>query len=257
MQQRKANGHGCRHPRRDVADGDGELRRRAVRLADLVGHAGIGRGDVVVARLRAQRPGLAGDRDRAHDQPGIDPAQRLVVEACARHHAGRKILHQHVRLRHHRLQDLRGARVLPLQGKAALGMVVLEEVGALRRALRLPRLDALDARAIAMGRQLDLDHVGAELRQDARAGRPGHELRDVEHAIAGEHRRLGRHRHHTLAAGLGSGDGRCVVPRASPASNKRCSSRPMRSWPQNGSPLNTKIGTPKIWSAVASSCALS
>ena len=59
--------------------------------------------------------------------------------------------------------------------------------------LRLPRLTALKlglsvptapgiCRVESPRGRLDLDHVGAEIGQQHRAERPGHHLRDVEHA---------------------------------------------------------------------------
>ncbi len=99
VQQREADRHRRGDPGRAVADGDRQLRRTAVALADRRGDAGIGGAHVVEARLVAERPGLAGQRDRAHHQLRVDAAQVLVAEAGPRHHAGREILHHHVDLR--------------------------------------------------------------------------------------------------------------------------------------------------------------
>ena len=75
-------------------------------------------------------------------------------------------------------------------------MIVLKIIGALRRFLqrRITRLVAGETPAIAKRRELELDHLGAELGEDAPAGRRGDELPDIEHAVAFEHRQIGRHR---------------------------------------------------------------
>src|ERR1700730_1284850 len=74
-------------------------------------------------------------------------------------------------------------------------MIVLEEKRALRRALefRIARLVAGRAAAVSGWRKLHLDDLGAELGHDPRAGGAGDELRDVEHAVTGEHGHMGLH----------------------------------------------------------------
>ena len=57
---------------------------------------------------------------------------------------------------------------------------------------------------IETGRALDLDHVGAEVGQDAGAGRPGAHAGEVEHTDVGQSGRGGRLRHETLAAFVSS-----------------------------------------------------
>src|SRR6266568_1557561 len=77
----------------------------AIPVADLRGDARIGRAHVVEAGLLAERSGLAGERDRAHDEPGVNGAQPVVAETRPRHHARREVLDQHVDLRHDRLDE--------------------------------------------------------------------------------------------------------------------------------------------------------
>ena len=173
VQQRKADRHGRGHAGGVVADGDRQLRRRAVAFADAGGDPGIGGSDIVESGLAAERAGLAGERDRAHDQLGIDPRQRVVTESAARHHAGREILHHDVALADEGVNERAAAFPLDVDGERFLRMIVLKIIGALRRFLqrRITRLVAGETPAIAKRRELELDHLGAELGEDAPAGR--------------------------------------------------------------------------------------
>src|SRR5215470_5730234 len=73
---------------------------------------------------------------------------------------------------------------------------MLEKIGALRARLEfwIARLVAGGAAAVAVWRQLQLDDLCAQLGHYPRASRARDELRDVEHAIAREHRQFGTHR---------------------------------------------------------------
>jgi hypothetical protein len=135
MQQRKADAHRCGHARRVVGDRDRELRWSAVGFADGGGEAGIGRGDIVEAGLVAERARLPGERDRAHDQPRIDPRQRVVTQAGARHHAGSEVFDEDVGLGDERMNERAPALLLDIDGDGFLRVVMLKVVRALRRLL--------------------------------------------------------------------------------------------------------------------------
>src|SRR5579862_9976442 len=72
---------------------------------------------------------------------------------------------------------------------------MLQVVGAMARALvfRRERLESVGADAIAIGGELDLDHLGTHLTQQSRAGRSRDELREIQHPVALQHLRLVRH----------------------------------------------------------------
>src|SRR5438105_11925723 len=105
---------------------------------------------------------------------------------------------------------------------------MLKIVCALRRLFQrgIARLVAREAPAIAEWREFELDHLGAHFREYARACRPGDELAKIDYAVALEH---------GVACPLLYIARRSGSSRLRPASASRCSSRPMRSYPQNGS----------------------
>src|SRR5262245_18909942 len=84
-------------------------------------------------------------------------------------------------------------------------MVVLEEIGALRRTLvaRIARFQSRTAAAIAMGPQLQLDDLRTHFSEQAGAGGASDELRNVEHAVSAEHGQV--RRHGRCSYGLGDG----------------------------------------------------
>jgi hypothetical protein len=131
VEERKADGHRGRHPRRVVADRGCELRRAAIGFADLRGDAGISRGHVVEAGLSAERTGLPGQRDRAHDERRMNGVQFLIAQARPRHHARGEVLNQHIDLRYDRPDEFTTARLLDIDGQALFRVIVLEKVGAL------------------------------------------------------------------------------------------------------------------------------
>src|SRR5262249_31800016 len=225
-------------PRRTVAHGGGELRGGAVGLAGQSGNPRIGRAHVIEAGFLTERAALAGERNGAHDQT---PAQVVVAEAHAFHHPRPKSLNYDIALCHKCLDQFAPACLLDVDTQAFLRMVVLKGVGALRGVPQswITRSVAGAAAAVAGRGELHLDHLGTELCHDSGAGRAGNELRDVKHAIASQH---GSSAHAADA-----------FAKARPACVRRCSRSGMRSCPQNGSMQKTKNGTPKTWSAAASS----
>src|SRR5579875_240443 len=196
MEQRESHRHRRRDAGGDVARGHGQLRGSAVRFADLIGDSGIGLSNIVIAGFVAQRTSLAAYRDRAHDDFRVDLPDYIVTKPQPIDYAGREVLDHHVELRQHRLDQFERARILHVHRQAFLAMVVLEELGTLRRfdVPGIQRLETGGAGAVAEGCKLQLDHLGAHLAQNPAAGGSGHELGNVQHAVTAQHRQRIRHR---------------------------------------------------------------
>ena len=126
---------------------------------------------------------------------GMNGAQFVIAETRSRHDAGGEVLNQHIDLRYDRPDELAAACLLDIDGQAFFRVIVLEKEGALRGRFEfgIARFVAGGAAAVAIWRQLHLDDLGAQLGQYPRAGWACDELRDVEHAIARQHRHFGAH----------------------------------------------------------------
>ncbi len=114
------------------------------------------------------------------DDARIQLAEDVVAQAQALDGPGREILHENVGLARQLLDDLEPARGFQIEGNRALVGVVVQEIGIVPVRLR----GARPAPGVAAVRILDLHHIGAEPRQDLRAGRAGLELRKVQYADA-------------------------------------------------------------------------
>src|SRR5215813_11516312 len=123
----------------------------------------------------------------------MNGAQLVMAEARPRHHAGGEVFDQHIDLRYDRADELTAARLLDIDGQAFFGVIVLEKVRALRARLEfgIARFVAGGTAAVAIRRQLQLDHLGDQLGHYPRASRSRDELGDVDHAIARQHRQIG------------------------------------------------------------------
>ena len=182
------------HHRRQRAAGDvGDQRRRHHRP---VGRPGVerqqsGMADVVeiVPGLAGARAGLAVAGDRAIDQLGIDRAHRLIAEPQPRHHAGAELLDQHIGAGQQRHKLVAIGLVLEIEHEALLAAVEQREHRALAVEARLVMAHVLAARP------LDLDHLGAGLRQQQRGERPRQQRGEIEHENAGQrlHETLAEH----------------------------------------------------------------
>ena len=106
--------------------------------------------------------------------------QLLVAQPVFRQRADLEVLHQDVALRDQLLRDRLALGLRDIQRDRALVAVHADEIGALLRARHVGRGEA--AGVVAGAGALDLDHVGAEIGQHLRAGRPGQHARQVEHA---------------------------------------------------------------------------
>src|ERR1043166_88113 len=126
MKKCKAHRHCSRYTCRAVADGGRNLRRAAVGLADQRRDSSVRRAHVIEAGFSTEGSGLAGERDRAHDETRMNRPQLVVVATGALHDAGREVLYHHVNLWDQLLDQLPSPRVFDVDGEAFLGMIVLK-----------------------------------------------------------------------------------------------------------------------------------
>ncbi|MGY4460118.1 hypothetical protein ACVWYI_004078 [Bradyrhizobium sp. LB13.1] len=173
---------------REQSSGDVGQRRTALHgrtvgtFAGKAHDAAHGLGDQIEAAAVLVRTGTAEARQRAIDQRREFFVQRLVSEAEALHRAGRKVLDQHVGVRDQPSQHRFAAVGLEVQHDAALVAVHHQEGGRLIADLRRHRM----AGVVAIRRFLDLDDVGAHVGQHQGAGRPGHDMGEIDDLEAGK-----------------------------------------------------------------------
>src|SRR5215468_9959810 len=120
--------------------------------------------------------------DRGHDHARIGLVNVLPGQAHAVERAGREILHQHVAVLDQPIEDLLALGMLGVDGDRALAAVEhgeIEAVGAFDVA-------QLAARDVADAGPLDLDHVGAHISEQLRAGRARLHVGEIEDAHAVE-----------------------------------------------------------------------
>ena len=175
---------GQHHPEGAVETGEviGERRRprderRRVGLAGDVGQARVGLGDACEPGQPRLRPGLPVGGDAQHHEPRVDREQVGEPEAPSLHGPRPEVLDHHVRRRRHPPEKRGAALVLEVQRDAPLVARVVEPpvgVARLARSAETPQVVS-DARA------LDLDDVGAELRETGAGERRGDERGGVEH----------------------------------------------------------------------------
>src|SRR5262249_14886321 len=125
--------------------------------------------------------GLTEAGDAAVDQPRVDRAQALVVDAEPPLHVRTIVLDDHVGVADEALEDRHALGLSEVQRHAALVPVQVLEVEALTL--------AADAVAVAAAGHLDLDGVRAPVDELAHARRAGAGAREIEHVEARERRR--------------------------------------------------------------------
>src|SRR5450631_3100552 len=101
---------------------------------------------------------------------------------------GTKILDHHVGLFHKPPKHFETLRVFQVERHRALVAVQILEIRPLARAARLFAGGILHQR-------IDLDHIGAPIRELPHAGRPGADAGEIEHGEAGKGLRGARERH--------------------------------------------------------------
>jgi hypothetical protein len=159
----------------DVDNRDADAHRPLAGLAGDRHQAAHALNDLIDAGALAVRAFLAEGRDAGVHQARIDLLQRLVVELEAGLDVGTEILHQHVGLLDHRVEDLAALLALEIDGHAPLVAVLVLEV---------PFLAAGKVRRIAG--PLDLDDVGAPVGELPHADRARAHMGHVENDEAFE-----------------------------------------------------------------------
>ncbi|EAU48638.1 hypothetical protein R2601_03658 [Salipiger bermudensis HTCC2601] len=130
--------------------------------------------DGVIGGAVAPRTAISEARDRGIDQVGIDRAGHVGAQPQRRHLARAGVLDQHIEARQQRLDQRDALGALEIDGEALLAGVHLVEIGVLRPLAAAERISA--------ARRFNLDHVGAERREDGAAIGAGDEGAEIEHA---------------------------------------------------------------------------
>ncbi len=161
-------GHGNADPHRAFAGRAGDRHQPAHALRDL-----IEAGALVIGAVLAEAGNTAIDEAR------IDLLQALIVDAELCLHVGPEVFDHDVGLLRQPLEHREPLGVLQVQRHRALVAVQILEVGAAARAARLFAPGVLQQR-------IDLDDIGAPVRELAHAGRPRADAGQIEHGKAGE-----------------------------------------------------------------------
>jgi hypothetical protein len=160
----------------DLRAGD---KRRALGQAGRAHRAAHRLRDVLVGLELGVRAGRAEALDRAHHDLRVDALDLLPAEAEAVEHTGAEVLHDDVAL----LQEVDEHRLavgaLHVHHDRALVAVEHREI----QAVGIRHVAQLPARGVAL-RRLELDHVGAQPREQLAARRPCLHVRHVEDSDA-------------------------------------------------------------------------
>ena len=131
--------------------------------------------EIVVARLRSARPGRAEPREGAADDPWVDDSERRIVQAEATRKIAAQIRKDHVGPRHEVGEDRPAGVATKIEGDAQLPSVEgLEE----QAVLALLEGRHVASHVTSTRRILDLDHLGAEIRELQRGPGAGAVLLD-------------------------------------------------------------------------------
>ena len=179
FQQRGQDAQGARQPGAQVGNGHAGAHR------PLAGQPGDGHQpahalrDLVEARAAVIRPVLAESGNAAVNQTRVDRVERLVIHPQAVLDVRTVVLHHHVGFFDQSLEQLQPLRRLQVQGDAFLvAMQVLE--------IRAQPRTAQGGVAFHRLGQLDLDGIGAPVRQLAHAGRTGAHAGEVQNGETGQ-----------------------------------------------------------------------
>src|SRR5207302_250508 len=141
--------------------------------------------DAIVARPVRRGPGLAVGRDRKIDQARVLLVQAGVVEAVAVQDARPEVLGHHVGFLEQPEDDLLAFGLGEVESDALLATIEGHEEMTLASRSAGARARAL-ARVVATVGVLDLDDLGAHIREDLRAKGTGNHAREVDDANSGE-----------------------------------------------------------------------
>ena len=158
------------HAGGQVGHGDADAHRALTGQAGDRHQTAEALGDLIVAGAVAIGAALAEAGDAGVDDPRVDRAERLVVDAEAVLHVGPEVLDDHVGAGGELLEDLDAARVLEVERHRPLVAVQVLEV-------------ELVAREVFLLLGLDLDDVGAHLGELADAGGTGSRAGEVDDGV--------------------------------------------------------------------------
>jgi hypothetical protein len=116
--------------------------------------------DLVVSRRFTHRPFLTEAADGTVDQPRVDACERVVAQAKSIHHAGPKILDQHVGALHQAAEYFFAALQLEIQRDRFLATVLRHERCAHQLLAEFTIRPQLP-REVADSGHFHLDHLGA------------------------------------------------------------------------------------------------
>src|SRR2546427_794434 len=180
-EQRERHAVGRRHARDEVGDRGPDLHGRPVGEPGDVHDPRLGLHDEVVAGAVRLRPRLAEARDRAVDEPRVEPGERPVAKPELLHGPGPKVLEEDVALPDERPEDRLALRGLEVQGDALLVAVDGHEIR------RLAAREGRPApRVVALPRPFELDDLSAHVAQHHRAEGPGEDAGEIQDADTGE-----------------------------------------------------------------------
>ncbi len=155
-----------------VIDRDG-VQDRLVEPTLGLHHAALGLQQRVEAGAFGARAGLAIGVDRAGDDPRIDRLQDLVADPQPLTHPEPVIVQHHIGFAHQVEEHLPGRRLLQVDAQPPLAAAIGQEAA------------AIAAEGVALGR-LDLDHLGAQIGQDAAGMGASDHRAQVQHLNAGQ-----------------------------------------------------------------------
>ena len=172
--QRGQRADGGKHGGKRIAYTDTDPARRRGRIADDVTQPPHGLADAAVTGTRGIRALLPVPGNSDHDDTLVDPGQVGISQAPFLHGARPEVLQNDIRFFHQFLHDGLPLPRPDIQGDAFL---VARDNGPPDRFPFPP----FPHRVAAPG-QLNLDHLGAQVRQQLPAERPGDELSEFENA---------------------------------------------------------------------------
>ena len=188
LQQRGEDTHGAEQPGGEVGDGDADPHRALARRAGDRHQPAHALRDLIEARPLVVGAVLAEAGDAAIDDARVDLAQALIVDAEFCLHVGTKIFDHDVGLFRQPLEHFKALGVLQVQRHGPLVAVQILEIRTLARAARL-------LAATVFQQRVDLDNVGAPVRQLPHAGGPGANAGQIEHGETGQGLRSAGERH--------------------------------------------------------------
>jgi hypothetical protein len=151
---------------------------------------GYALGDQIESALVSVGAAAAVARDRAVDERRVDLRERVVAKAELFHRAAAIVFGDYVALRGHALERFARGRQLEVERDAALVAVHRHERSGFAVDFRPVHAPCI----VAARDALDLDHVGAHVREQHAAGGTRHDLRELDHLQAGERSHVGASR---------------------------------------------------------------